>query len=100
MDYDDNLDTFNFSSDMIGKVFADSNDLLNSRNVKIYSNNTEYSEICFSVNGQKKWLDNIILYNLNKEKEYDEIGYIFIFLNEVVDESIVKTIAQSYSRYE
>lgn len=93
---DNDWSTCVFESDLVGKVYAYDGD--GAKDVSAFSNSAMYAKKCFSVNGQRKWLDIVQLYNENDEGK--SIDYIIVFLEESIDVNMIKTIAESYSRFE
>ena len=93
---DNDCDSCVFEEDSIGTIYV--NDIESSKDVKLYSNSAIYSkDYCF-VNGDLKWLSTISLSNVNDKGKF--IDYIIIFLDESVEEDLIKTIAKTYSHYE
>ena len=92
---DNDRDSCVFEEDSIGTIYVSDNE--SSKDVKLYSNSAIYSKCYCFVNDDLKWLNTI---HLSDIKEGKFIDYIIIFLDESVEEDLIKTIAQTYSRYE
>lgn len=93
---DNDRDSSVFRIESIGEIHLDGRK--SSKNVNLYSNSAILETNYCYVNGEKKWLNCIFLSDIDKNGK--SIDYIIIFLKESIDDNTIKTIAQSYSRYE